>query len=160
MSRSPRVGVKAFIVRDGHILMNHVVTDGGQHLYGPPGGGQEHGEDQVRALRRECREEIGADVEVHHLACLYEYIADRRLRDGAPIPLFHQVNLAYWCGLADGAEPGIGHEPDPNQVGCAWLPIDRLHEYAVRPVELIAWLQSDPGARPAAIGVTSQKVED
>lgn len=152
-SRTPRVAVKALIVRDGHVLMNHSRTPDGQDLYEPPGGGQEHGEDQVAALERECREEIGARVEVHQLACMYEVITDRRLVDGGPMPLFHQVNLAYWCGLAEGEEPGEGTDPDPRQVGTTWLPIARLDEHDVRPRELAEWLAADPSSRPVALGV-------
>lgn len=151
--RTPRVGVKALIVRDGQVLMNHLVSPGGADAYSPPGGGQDHGEDQVAALIRECHEEIGAQVEVHQVACIYEVLTDRRFRDGAPIPLFHQLNVAYWCGLAAGEEPGIGTEPDPGQVGTAWLPLGRLEDYELRPVELARWLEADPSARPVSLGV-------
>ncbi|MFC7464989.1 NUDIX domain-containing protein [Brachybacterium sp. GCM10030252] len=140
---SPRLGVKALIVRDAHVLMNHYIDPDGSDVYAPPGGGQEHGEDQVSALIRECREEIGALVEVHQLACLYELL----------IPPFHQVSVAYWAGLAEGEEPGIGTEPDPGQVGTAWLPLDRLAEYRFHPVELARWLESDPSSRPVSLGV-------
>ena len=150
-ARTPRLGVKALIIHDGHVLMNHVV---GPEGYTPPGGGQEHGEDQVSALIRECREEIGARIEVHQVACVFEVLTDRGFRDGAPMPLFHQVNVAYWCGLAEGEEPGIGSDPDPGQVGSAWLPLERLADYEVRPVELARWLLADPSDRPVALGVT------
>lgn len=151
--QTPRLGVKALIVRDGHVLMNHLIGPDGVDGYAPPGGGQDHGEDQVSALIRECGEEIGARVEVHQVACLYEVRTDRRFRDGAPIPLFHQVNVAYWCGLEEGEEPGVGTDPDPGQVGTAWLPLDRLAEYNVHPVELARWLEADPSARPLSLGV-------
>ena len=149
--RTPRLGVKALIVHDGQVLMNHVVSPEG---FTPPGGGQEHGEDQISALIRECHEEIGARIEVHQVACVFEVITDRGFRDGAPMPLFHQVNVVYWCGLAEGEVPSIGSDPDPGQVGTAWLPLDRLDEYEVRPVELARWLQADPSDRPVALGVT------
>ena len=152
---SPRIGVKALVVRDGHVLMNEVRTARGAVLFGPPGGGQEHGESQAEALVRECREEIGAGIEVFQVACVYEVQLGRRLVDGAAIPPFHQVNVAYWCGLSEGEEPGLGPEPDPGQVGSVWLPIDRLHEYDVRPRELGRWLQDDPSSRPVGIGPTA-----
>ena len=152
---SPRIGVKALVVRDGHVLMNEVRTARGEVLFGPPGGGQEHGESQAEALVRECREEIGAGIEVFQVACVYEVQLGRRLVDGAAIPPFPQVNVAYWCGLSEGEEPGLGPEPDPGQVGSVWLPIDRLHEYDVRPRELGRWLQDDPSSRPVGIGPTA-----
>lgn len=151
--RGPRVAVKALIVRDGHVLMNRVVTSDGEVLYGPPGGGQDHGEDQAGALIRECREEIGADIEVHQVACVYEVISDLRLLDSSRIDLFHQVNVAYWCGLAEGQEPGVGSDPDPGQQGTDWLPIGRLDQYEIHPPGLAQWLDSDPSARPVGLGV-------
>ncbi|MCH7323907.1 NUDIX domain-containing protein [Solibacillus sp. MA9] len=39
-----------------------------------PGGGIEYGEDHVRCLQREAREEIGMNVEVlHYLGCAQQY---------------------------------------------------------------------------------------
>ena len=149
----PRVAVKALIVRDRCVLMNRYIAPDGHELYELPGGGQEHGEDQPTALVRECREEIGAEVEVHQVACLFEFMTERSLRDRTPIAPFHQVNIAYWCGLAEGEEPGEGTEPDPGQAGTAWLALDRLGEHVVHPPELARWLEQDPGSRPFSLGV-------
>ncbi|MCS6711706.1 NUDIX domain-containing protein [Brachybacterium sp. EF45031] len=145
----PRVAVKAIIVDRARVLLNRYREHDGREVLALPGGGQERGESQAEALRRECREEIGADVAVHDLACVYETIerVDGTLR-------FHQVNLAYWAGLAPGEEPGLGSAPDSRQVGVAWVPIRELHEHDVRPPELTDWLLSDPGARPTGLGVT------
>lgn len=151
----PRLAVKALLLRGGQVLMNHIVDPDGRDVYTLPGGGQEHGESQPEALVRECAEEIGARVTVHQVACLFEVRQETRLRDGAPIPLFHQVNVAYWCGLEDGEEPAVGSDPDPGQVGTRWLPIERLGEFAVHPPELSRWLRSDPSARPISLGVTT-----
>lgn len=109
--RTPRLGVKALIVRDGQVLMNRYIDPDGTHVFALPGGGQEHSEDQVAAMIRECREEIGARVEVHQVACLFEIMTDRRMVDGTPIPPFHQVNVAYWCGLGEGRSPARAPSP-------------------------------------------------
>lgn len=149
----PRVAVKALIVRDRAVLMNRFVHPTGHEMFELPGGGQEHGEAQPAALIRECREEIGALVEVHQVACLFEFMTERSVRDGSAVAPFHQVNVAYWCGLADGEEPGEGTDPDPLQAGTAWLPLDRLGEYDVQPPSLARWLESDPSDRPLSLGV-------
>lgn len=151
--RTPRVAVKALIVRDRQVLMNRYVHPAGHEMFELPGGGQEHGEDQPAALIRECWEEIGARVEVHQVACLYEFMTERSVRDDSPIAPFHQVNVAYWCGLAEGEEPGEGTAPDGRQAGTAWLPLDRLGDYDVRPSALARWLESDPSDRPLSLGV-------
>jgi len=152
--RGPRVAVKALIVRDRQILMNRYIDPSGHETFELPGGGQEHGEDQPSALIRECQEEIGARIEVHQVACLFEFMAERSVRDGSPIAPFHQVNIAYWCGLAEGEEPGEGTEPDARQAGTAWLGLDRLAAHDVQPPALARWLEADPSDRPVALGVS------
>lgn len=149
--RTPRVGVRAAIVRDGAILMNRYRYED-HEVYDLPGGGQQHGETQADALRRECREEIGADVRVHSLACVYETLSDVAVRTGEQIPRFHQVNLVLWAELEPGQEPGEPEVPDVAQVGTAWLPIDELDRFRVVPAELGAWLRADPSARPVGLG--------
>ncbi|AXK46968.1 NUDIX domain-containing protein [Brachybacterium saurashtrense] len=150
----PRVAVKALIIDRRAVLMNRYVDPSGHEMFELPGGGQEHGEDQPAALRRECREEIGAEVEVHQVACLFEFMATRSVREGTPIAPFHQVNVAYWCGLAEGELPGEGTDPDPGQQGTAWLPLGRLEEFDVQPPALARWLASDPSDRPLSLGVS------
>ena len=152
--RGPRVAVKALIVRDRQVLMNRYLHPSGREMFELPGGGQQHGEDQATALISECHEEIGALIEVHQVACLFEFMAERSVRDGSAIRPFHQVNIAYWCGLAEGEEPGEGTEPDPRQAGTAWLPLDQLDAHEVQPLALARWLESDPSDRPISLGVS------
>ena len=40
--RSPRLGVKALIVREGQVLMNRYLEPDGREVFALPGGGQEH----------------------------------------------------------------------------------------------------------------------
>lgn len=57
-----REAARAIVVDDdGKIVLLHVSK---RNYYKLPGGGIEPGEDHVTALRRECQEEIGCDVEV------------------------------------------------------------------------------------------------
>jgi ADP-ribose pyrophosphatase YjhB (NUDIX family) len=59
---SLRNAVRAVVFDENdRIALLHVTRDGYHKL---PGGGVESGEDKETALRRECREEIGCDIEV------------------------------------------------------------------------------------------------
>ena len=51
-----RVSVKGLIYDDGKLLFVRERSD----TWDLPGGGLEHGEGIAEALRRECREELGA----------------------------------------------------------------------------------------------------
>lgn len=68
-----RNSVKAIIIKDNKILTMKGKDDDGFY-YLLPGGGQNHGETMVEALKRECLEEIGCNVEVLHLQIIREYI--------------------------------------------------------------------------------------
>jgi ADP-ribose pyrophosphatase YjhB (NUDIX family) len=71
--RPVRVAAKAVIVQGGRLLVTeNVDADGRWYLL--PGGGQEPGEALPETLRRECREEVGADVEVGELLYVRDYI--------------------------------------------------------------------------------------
>lgn len=169
-----RVGVKALIYRDGHILFNEYgypdddarsplvgddippadsATNTSRSVFALPGGGQEHGESQVDALKRECLEEVGVRVRVFDLACTFELISTRvGTHRAARGDVFHQLNSAFWCQLEPGEEPSVGADADNFQIGVRWLPLERLHEYAVRPREVAQWLQANASNRPRTIG--------
>lgn len=123
LGRAPVV-VGAAIVRDGRLLA-------ARRAYPPelagrwelPGGGVEPGEREADALCRECREELGTDVEVggqvgtdlpigdpHGGRVLR--IREARLRPGAPEPVAHEHGELRWVGAAEIA-------------GLGWLDADR-----------------------------------
>ena len=55
--------VRAVIIDGDKMLMIHHVSPG-KDIYVFPGGGVEPRETDTEALARECREEIGADIEI------------------------------------------------------------------------------------------------
>lgn len=59
-----RVSVKGLIYDDGKLLFVRERSD----TWDLPGGGLEHGESIAEALRRECREELGAEIEITNAA--------------------------------------------------------------------------------------------
>jgi 8-oxo-dGTP pyrophosphatase MutT (NUDIX family) len=70
---SIRNSAKAVIINDQKLLAIKKEDDDGFY-YILPGGGQEIYEDFASALKRECLEEIGADVIVGELRYVREYI--------------------------------------------------------------------------------------
>lgn len=141
---SVRTSAKAIIIRDGKLLVTrNRDADGDWFLL--PGGGQNHGESLDAALKRECREEIGADVKVGRLVLVRDYIGVNH-EFASEQSHVHQLDLMFECELAEGADPGQGSEPDAYQTGVAWLPLTelaglRLYPLAIRNL-LSSWSRS------------------
>jgi 8-oxo-dGTP pyrophosphatase MutT (NUDIX family) len=126
-----RVSVKAIIIRDGRVLLvKSCDQDGDWYLL--PGGGQQHGESLPAALRRECREEIGVEVEVGALRLVRDYIGKNHQFAAGDGDL-HQIELMFECTIRGSAEPRPGPVPDEQQTGIAWLEIAELAGHRVYP---------------------------
>jgi 8-oxo-dGTP diphosphatase len=145
--KAVRNSAKAIIIAAGQLLAIRR-TDAEGDWYTLPGGGQHPGETLVDALRRECREELGAEVEVGSLRHIREYIGAHFefAQEDADV---HQVELMFECTLVTDpflAKPIL---PDEGQVGIAWLPLADLCSYRLYPMELRAMLVHgfDPQAR-------------
>ena len=97
--RDPKVVTSVVVIEDGKIVLGLRDIEPGRGLWCLPGGFVNHDEDPVDAARRECREEIGAEVEITRLLGVY-HIA----KTTAP----SMVGVAYEARLANGArlEPG------------------------------------------------------
>ncbi|MEW6229222.1 MAG: NUDIX domain-containing protein, partial [Bacillota bacterium] len=116
--RTIRVSAKAIIIQDGKLLATKNVDHWGV-FYLLPGGGQEPGEPLPDALKRECKEEIGVEVQVGDLLFVRDYIASNHEFaewDGD----VHQLELMFSCTLLDGQVPRNGVQPDTRQVSVEW----------------------------------------
>lgn len=116
---APIAVVAAAIVRDGLVLAaRRRVPELGWEF---PGGKLDAGEDQPTALRRECLEELGAQV--------------RPIR---PIGASSndQITITLWLAELIGGEPAAGSDHD----ALAWL---RAEELDGSPVHGTAWLPLD-----------------
>lgn len=81
---------------DNNVAVFHATKN---NYYKLPGGGIEQGEDRQEALKRECQEEIGCDIEViGELGCIIEYRAEQNLR---------QVSYCYVARVV--GEKGLPH---------------------------------------------------
>ena len=119
-----RNAAKAIIVRDGRLLTIEKSDEQGTYVI-LPGGGQEPGEDLAATVRRECREEVGVDVEVGDLRFVRDYVC-RNHEFADENPDLHQVEFYFLCALAPEAVPVQGHAPDEGQIGLSWHSLERL----------------------------------
>ena len=145
-----RPAIKALIVRDGALLVT-VNTHWTPVFYLLPGGGQQFGESMREAVVRECREEVGVDVEVGEVAFVRDYIGARH-EFAEQDSHYHQIEVVFWATLAPGAEPSFGPDGDSFQTGVRWVPLEELDDAPLWPHALKAWLRSDPAERPTYLG--------
>lgn len=129
-----RSSVKAIIIKDNHLLTMKAKDDNG-YYYLLPGGGQNHGETMIDALKRECLEEVGCNVAVGRVLMMREYIGKHHefaAHDGDA----HQVEVMFECSIINNEVPQLGHTPDNNQIGIAWLDINAVEDYRLYPLQL------------------------
>jgi 8-oxo-dGTP pyrophosphatase MutT (NUDIX family) len=117
-----RNSAKAVIIRDGKILLIKK-GDGQGGYYLLPGGGQEKFETFAAAVRRECREELGAEVAVGDLKHIREYIG-RNHEFAAEDADVHQIEYMFACELLSGPDPAKATQPDDHQTGVEWVALD------------------------------------
>jgi len=130
----PRVSAKAVIIRDDKLLVI-VKRDSQGDYFLLPGGGQDTFESLHATLRRECLEEIAAEVEPGDLLFVRDYIA-RNHEFAAEEPEAHQLDLMFACAVPADYEPRIGQVPDNAQTGVRWLPFEELATARIYPAAL------------------------
>lgn len=85
----------ALVERDGKYLM---IEEGKEHVKGTfniPGGGVEHGEDPVEAVKREVKEETG--LEITEIEGLIGVFNSRSSKDGHPV-----IVQVFSCEVEEG----------------------------------------------------------
>lgn len=127
-----RIGVKALIISDGHMLVNRCRRGECFTYYTLPGGGQNQYESVMQALEREVREETGMTIKPLHMAAICEEITtDEASRASAP-EYTHRLTLIF------AAEPVGGIcaaplKPDNEMEGCEWVELARADELNLYP---------------------------
>ncbi len=130
-----RNSAKAVIVQGNKLLVIKKEDKEGFY-YILPGGGQEYGENLLQALKRECIEEIGEDIEIGDMIFLREYIGKNHEHSEFDFNV-HQTEYMFLCRLIDGNEKiENGTIPDDGQIGVEWLPLSNLLEHRLYPQKI------------------------
>ena len=134
-----RNSAKAVIVKDEKLLAVKI-QENGDTYYILPGGGQEHGENLHEALKRECREELGTEVEIGDLIFVREYIGKNH-ELATYHAHAHQTEFMFLCHVQQETFDN-GSNPDKGQIGTEWIPIKDLLNYKLFPQALRSHLIS------------------
>jgi len=143
-SHSPtsiRNAVRAVVIHEGRLLAVKMQDrDGIFHIL--PGGGQHAGETFHDTLRRECMEELGAQIRIGEFLFVREYIGRNhgfRHRHAN----FHQVETVFRCTIDDLSTIRVGDEHDMRQVGVTWIPLADLEKARFFPKILASFVVGD-----------------
>ena len=129
-----RNAARALIVRDGHVLLLRKDDAIKGERYTLPGGAQEVGETLQEALRRECREEIGAEVQIRDLVHVADYFKPRAT---TPPTIRQAVEFVFACDVPEDYQAGNGRRPDGHQVEVLWASLESLRGLRLLPHSLI-----------------------
>lgn len=138
---SIRNSAKAIIIKDGKLLC----TKNKDHFgifYLLPGGGQNKGENIIEALKRECKEEIGAEVEVGDLKFVRDYIGKNHEFKEWDSDV-HQIEYMFICFLKGEINYEKANEKDAYQIGLEWIDLKNLKEVRIYPKKLSEVIKED-----------------
>jgi ADP-ribose pyrophosphatase YjhB (NUDIX family) len=91
---TPKVDVRAAVVKEGKILLVREITDG---KWSMPGGWADVGDMPAKAAEREAKEESGFDVKAVKVIGVFD-----ANRNGRPMVFYHAVKLVYLCKIEGG----------------------------------------------------------
>ncbi len=98
--QTPKIDVRAAVIRDGRILLVRELSDG---LWTLPGGWADVGDSPSSAVVKEVRQESGFDV----VATKLYAVIDRDKHEHPPVP-FHSYKLFFLCDVIGGqSRPSI-----------------------------------------------------
>ncbi len=130
-----RSTVKAIILHQGSVLLNRCRDENNGEYYSLPGGGQEQYETMEEALKRECLEETGYQIEPERFAALMEEIClDPFIRETYP-QYAHKMLHVFICKLS--SETRI--EPtgtDDLQIAVEWVPVGEISLKNLLPIQV------------------------
>jgi 8-oxo-dGTP pyrophosphatase MutT (NUDIX family) len=128
-----RNSVKAIIIENNEILfMQQKAKDSGEIYYILPGGGQSGGETFADALKRECIEELGVEIDVGEIGLIREYIGKNH-EFSHKHSYIHQIEYMFFCSLKTPIEMSKATHIDPEQTGYEWINFSEFKNKNVYP---------------------------
>lgn len=147
--RRVRVSAKAVVIRGGKLLAVRMRDSDGT-FYILPGGGQQAGELLPEAVRREVAEETGILVRPADTVFVIEGM------EGEP---HHRVDIVMRCEY-EGETAAAEREPDRNQVGFDWLPVDTLNRLPLYPSRLRRAIMNLSAGKPQPVYLGNENMGD
>jgi len=126
-----RISTKAIIIYNKHLLViKH--QQNSKEYFTLPGGGVNKNENLSTGLKRECMEELGAEIEIEDIVFVRDYIADNH-EFAKQDPGFHQVEIMFLCKILNPNSLHKQTEPDKTQIGFEWLPLENIKNLPLYP---------------------------
>lgn len=128
-----RYRAAGIVIEDGKLLM---ITSEQVDYYYTVGGGVHMGEKAEDCVRREMKEETGIDYETDHLAVVCEnfFRGDGWVIDGMDCHCLEFYFVMKSRGITDIVSGSTA--ADGSREELAWIPIDRIQEYNIKPTVL------------------------
>ncbi len=145
-----RNAAKALIRREDRILVTENTDDKGLWYTLPGGGMKPCKETLLGALKRECKEEIGTEVEVEDLVYVREYITDNYPDSWSKGG--HLVDFIFRCSVPEGYDPSRAPEGDVMQVGVKWMRVSELKRLRFYPGALLGHLEAGSESSTVYLG--------
>lgn len=145
-----RNAAKALIRREDRILVTENTDDKGLWYILPGGGMKPCKETLLGALKRECKEEIGTEVEVEDLVYVREYITDNYPDSWSKGG--HLVDFIFRCSVPEGYDPSQAPVGDVMQVGVKWMRVSELKGRRFYPGALLEHLEAGSESSTVYLG--------
>ena len=139
--KSIHVGAYGFLIRDGKIALIKKARGGYKGLLDIPGGGIEHNETPVEALKRELMEEAGVTVSKYELLTATSRTFKWLMEEGVTEDL-HHIGILY---KVEAEEDTVREEADGlDSNGCSFYDIRQLHKndltpFAIEGLEILGY---------------------
>ena len=138
MTYPVRTQARALLIHEAQIALVQIRRRG-RERWVLPGGGQDRGEALPETVRRECREELGIDVNVGPLCIVREFVPDNH--DMSAMPFHVQcIDFIFRCTPAGATELHLGLNPDDEAIAAHWVPLAAALTLPLYPAALCVWV--------------------